>query len=101
MSAIDTIPPTAEQATTETLPWGFDFTNLLLSGETLSAPTVTFTTANGASAGTLTPSLSGKVVTIPIAGSLLTAGMQYDVSVSAQAAAGKVWTMRLTLSCPA
>lgn len=102
MSAIDTIPAVGEQATTETLPWGFDFTNLLQQGETLSSPTVQFIrNTDGASAGNLTPALSGNIVIVPVVGSLLKAGVGYDLYVSAQAATGKIWTMHWHLQCPA
>jgi len=101
VSLLDTDPPSRDMATSETLPFGFDVSALLLGGESVTLPTSTLrdTQKNTNVAGLAAPTVSGNIITQSVVGSSLTAGHTYWLVVSFQAATGKIWSVRLVLVC--
>lgn len=90
-------------ASTETLPLQFDCSPLLANGETPSAPScvlLDLNTGHTYAAGiAASPSVSTVYVTQTVTG--LVAGHSYRLLVTFTAAAGKVWTMMLSIYCKA
>lgn len=102
MSALSTDPPVKEQASTETLPWRFDTTPLLTTGESPSAAIASLTDDRSGVAYpaglTGDAQVSGNFITQSV--TALQRGRTYRLVVTFQAAVGKVWSMELILTCP-
>ena len=101
MSTLSVTPPTREMASTETLPLAFDFGPLLLAGESLSLPVVTLTdlATNAVYAAGLQGAAAVVGTTVQQTITALQAAHRYRLSVTAQVAAGKVWTLELQIVC--
>lgn len=102
IDVLATVPPVKQQASTETIPYSFDVSALLASGEIPSAPTVTLTdlASNLPYVAGLTgaaPAFSGNIVTQTT--TALMPGRTYLLVLTFQAAAGKILSMALRLEC--
>lgn len=90
-----TDPPNLDMATTETLPYVVDVTNYLGAADTVGSvsPVLTYLSTGKTVSGALgSSSISGNVITIPILGSGLSYGQQYQIAVTFQGSSSKVAT---------
>ena len=95
-------PPQVSQATVETVPWEFDFTAVVGSGDVVSSPASTMTDMQTGSQVTLAqaPTVSGNLVTQVVPGSGLVAGHNYRLVVVAQLNPSKVLSLPLIVTVP-
>jgi hypothetical protein len=95
-------PATAVITTLETWPWGFDATNLLAEGDSITSPVSVMVDTNTGAAVTLSdsPTIDGNVITQIVRGSELTAGHSYRLTVTFTASANTVPAMPLLVNVP-
>lgn len=90
-----TDPPGFDMATTETYPYIVDVTNYLGASDTVGSvsPVVTYVSTGKTVSGALgSSSISGNIITIPVLGSGLSYGQQYQIAVTFQGSSSKVAT---------
>lgn len=103
-SQLATVPPTKQQATTETIPWDVDMTPNLAPDTEPTDVACTFTDFTPAVPQDITledePTVDGMIVTQVIRGSYLTAGHSYQLLVTYNAGGSTVLSSILTITCP-
>jgi hypothetical protein len=101
-----TSPAAVEQAASETIPWGIDFTHSLASGETVNgfaAPTAAIYDLSNRTTDVSATKLSGSVsvsgTTVLQAVTALVSGHRYRLDVTIRPTSNKVLTASLLIVC--
>jgi hypothetical protein len=90
---LDSLPKTIDIAVTETYPYTIDVSQYLVAGDTVSVVVAVLTFAStGTTVTTVwqgTTSVSGNIIQVPMIGSALALGQQYQLAVTFTANSGK------------
>ena len=94
---VSTEPEEVWQTSGDTVPYAFDFTTYLASGQTISSATATLANLTAGTSTNPSTSISGARVTVSAAS--LTAGAHYRLSVAATIS-GSVYTAAVDIQVP-